>query len=475
VAAQDDDAELQRLGYAQELRRKMGAFGNFALSFSVISILTGGISLYGYGLALGGPFEMTFGWPLVSVMTLLVALSLAELASAYPTAGALYHWASILGGKGVGWFTAWMNLVGQVAVVAGVDYAFADFLRPMLGLPEGRRYVLEIYAAVLFTHGFLNHVGIGVVTVLNELSAWYHLAGTALLVAALAFLAPHQPPGFLLRRFVGAAPNGVVYPFAYAVLVGLLQAQWTFTGYDASAHVAEETVGAKEAAPRGIVNSVIVSGVAGFIMLGAITLSIGDLPATAKAANPFLYVLQTALGGRLADALSWVVVGAMWFCGLSSVTSNSRMLFAFARDGGPPGSRLLKQVSARFATPAWAVWVCVGIAFLLAVWSDAYSVIVSISTIGLYAAYGLPIWLAWRARRAGRHVTGPWNLGGWAGWINGAALLWIGFISVLFVLPPNVLAGTTFAGLLAALALYWGLYARARFHGPPMLKNSTEN
>jgi len=88
----EEEAALARLGYAQQLRRGMGAFGSFALSFSVISILTGGISLYGFGLAHGGPIEMTVGWPLVTVMTLFVAASLAELASAYPTAGALYHW-----------------------------------------------------------------------------------------------------------------------------------------------------------------------------------------------------------------------------------------------------------------------------------------------------------------------------------------------------------------------------------------------
>ncbi len=466
-----DEAELERLGYAQLLRRKMGAFGSFALSFSVISILTGGLSLYGYGLSLGGPFEMTVGWPLVSAMTLLVALSLAELASAYPTAGALYHWASVLGGPGYGWFTAWLNLVGQVAVVAGVDYAFAEFLRPMLGLPEGRRQVLEIYAAVLLSHGLLNHVGIDVVTVLNELSAWYHLVGTALLVGALALLAPHQPTGFLLKRYVSAAPNGVVYPFAYAALVGLLQAQWTFTGYDASAHAAEETVGARDAAPRGIVNSVIVSGLAGFVMLVAITLSIGDLAATAKADNAFLFVLHTALAGRVADALGWMVIGAMWFCGLSSVTSNSRMLFAFARDGGPPGARFLGSVSERFATPAWSVWTCVAIAFLLALWSEAYSVMVSISTIGLYAAYGLPIWLAWRARRAGRCARGPWSLGGWSSWVNLGALAWVILISVLFVLPPNSRAGSTFAGLLLALVVYYFAWARSRFKGPASLKS----
>ncbi len=346
-----------------------------------------------------------------------------------------------------------MNLVGQVAVVAGVDYALADFLRPMLGLPDGRGVTLAIYAAVLGSHGLLNHIGIRVVTVLNELSAWVHLAGTALLVGALAFLAPHQPARFLVSRFVAAAPNGVIYPFAYAALVGLLQAQWTFTGYDASAHVAEETVGARQAAPRGMVNSVLVSGIAGYIMLLAITISIRDLPATAHADNPFLYVLDTAIGGRIAAALGWMVIGAMWFCGLSSVTSNSRMLFAFARDGGPPGAALLARVSP-FATPAWAVWACVVVAFLLALWSDAYSVIVSISTLGLYAAYGTPIFLVWRARRRGRHEAGPWTLGRWAPWVNAGALAWTAGIMVVFVLPPNALAGATFGGLLVLLVIY---------------------
>jgi amino acid transporter len=469
---QDDAADLEALGYKQELSRKMGAFGNFALSFSVISILTGGISLYKFGLSNGGPFEMTFGWPLVSLMTLAVAASLAELASAYPTAGALYHWAATLGGKGWGWFTAWMNLVGQVAVVAGVDYAFADFLRPMLGLPDGRGTTLALYAAVLASHGLLNHVGIGLVTLLNELSAWLHLAGAALLVGTLVVLAPHQPLEFLFQRHVQPADDGSVFPFAYAALIGLLQAQWTFTGYDASAHVAEETVGARHAAPRGIVSSVVVSGVAGWIMLLAITISIRDLPAAAGAENSFLYVLDTALGGTLAKVLGWTVVLAMWFCGLSSVTSNSRMLFAFARDGGPPGSPWLKRVSPRFKTPAWAVWTCCVIAFLLALEADAYSVIVSISTIGLYAAYGIPILLAFRARRRGAIVTGPWNLGRWAPAVNLVALVWIAIITVVFVLPPDQVAGYTFAGLLALLVIYWVAWARRRFRGPAAARAS---
>jgi amino acid transporter len=464
----DDEAELRRFGYAQQLRRSMSAFGNFALSFSIISILTGGVSLYGYGLGLGGPIEMAIGWPVVSVFTLLVALSLAELASAYPTAGALYHWATILGGVRVGWWTAWLNLIGQVAVLAGIDYAFADFLRDALQLPDSRVTVLSLYAAVLVSHGVLNHVGIRAVTVLNELSAWYHLVGTALLVGALALWAPMKPVSFLATRFVS---SNYAYPFAYACLVGLLQAQWTFTGYDASAHVSEETHGAQEAAPRGIVNAVWVSGVVGWIMLVVITLAIGDLKATAAAPNPFNYILRTALGSRLGGALQWTVIGAMWFCGLSSVTSNSRMLFAFARDGGPPGARWLAKVGDRYRTPAVAIWVCIAIAFLLAISSGAYSVITSISTIGFYTSYGIPIGLALWARKKGLLERGPWHIGRWSNLVNSVAVTWIVFITVLLVLPPNQVSGYTFGGALVLLLIYDLAWARRHFAGPPALKS----
>jgi amino acid transporter len=468
----DDEAELRRFGYAQQLKRSMSGFGNFALSFSVISILTGGLSLYGYGLKLGGPIEMALGWPLAGLMTLMVALSLAELASAYPTAGALYHWATLLGGARLGWWTAWLNLIGQVAVVAGVDYAFAAFVADELALPPSRAIVLGLYALVLLSHAALNHVGITLVTLLNELSAWYHLVVTALLIGALLWLAPLQPPRFVLTRFVAPTDDGVLYPFAYAALVGLLQAQWTFTGYDASAHLAEETKGAQRAAPRGIVHSVLVSALAGWLMLVVITLAIRDLPAAAAAANPFTWVLRSSLGARLGGVLIWLVIGAMWFCGLSSVTAISRMLFAFARDGGAPASAQLGRVSARYRTPATAVWICVATAFLLALWSSAYNVIVSISTIGFYASYGLPIVLAIGARRRGRLEHGPWQLGRWAATINYVAVGWIAFITVLFVLPPNLQTGYAFAGALALLGIYYVAWARRHFAGPLALKSA---
>ncbi|MCC7541783.1 MAG: amino acid permease [Deltaproteobacteria bacterium] len=442
----------------------MGGFSNFALSFSIISVLTGAVTLYGHGISFGGPLVMSVGWPLVTVMTLTVAASMAQLASSFPTAGALYHWASILGGKSLGWFTAWLNCIGQFAITAGIDYGLAEFVAALLGWPTERATVIPIYATILVSHGVLNHVGVRVVAVLNWLSAWYHIGGVALLVGALLLFAPLQSPEFLLTQFTSKP-----FPFAYAFLVGLLQAQWTFTGYDASAHATEETVDPSRTAPWGIFLSVAVSGVVGLVMLLVVTLAIGNLRATADATNPFIHVLIGALGDRLGTVVVWIVVAAMWFCGLSSVTSNSRMLWAFARDGGLPASSWIARVSPRFQSPHVGVWVSVAAALVVALWADAYAAMVALSTLALYASYGLPIAVGLMARRRGRWKRrGPWDLGRFSTLVNVIAIAWILVIAVLFVLPPNERAGYTFAACIAILAVYWYAWMRVRFRGPPI-------
>jgi amino acid transporter len=464
VSDEKDAEELAKLGYKQELLREMGAFSNFALSFSIISILTGGVVLYGHGLKYGGPFVMTVGWPLVALMTLTVAASLAELASAYPTAGALYHWAALFGGPGWGFLTAWLNTIGQFAITASIDYGLAEFLAPSLGWPADRAHVLPLCAAILLSHAIFNHIGVRTVAKLNTVSAWYHVLGVVIVVAAVFVLAPKKPASFLLERST-ISDKGYAWGFA----LGLLQAQWTFTGYDASAHVTEETHDPRRNAPRGIMTAVIASGIAGYAMLIAVTLAIGDLGQTVQKDNPFIHILTTALGERRGSALLWLCMGAMWFCGLSSVTSNSRMLFAFARDGGTPGSKYLARVSPRFQSPHIAVWVSALGALAVAAWSDALSAMTALSTIALYASYAAPIFLALLARRAGRFRTpGPWNLGRYSNAINAVAIGWVAIVMVLFVLPPNQLAGYTFAGCLAVLAVYWFAVMKKTFTGPPL-------
>ena len=477
----DRDKEvLHQFGYAQQLLREMGGFSNFAISFSIISILTGAVTLYGVGLNAGGPVVMSIGWPLVTLFVLFVAASLAELASAIPTSGALYHWASLLGGPTWGWITAWLNLIGLIAAIAGIDYGCAQFMTPLLGLKETPQNFMSVFGALLLTHAILNHIGIRTVARLNDFSAVYHIVGVAVVVVALAFFAPKQPVSWLFTKTFTTVTN---QPYWFAFLGGLLQAQWTYTGYDASAHTIEETKNARVSAPWGMYLSVVISGVIGYVMLLFVTLAIKDLGATAAAANPFIYIFEQALGGTFGRVVLWIVTLAMWFCGLSCVTSTSRMIFAFARDNGMPLSSVFAKVSRHYRTPAAAVWLASILSFMLPClilalvaafpkrldFSKLYPAVTGISTIGLYLSYGIPLLLKVRAMRQGiwtSRANGPWSLGAWSGPVNVIALIWIAFITVLFVLPPNDLTGYIFAGTFLALIIFYVARVRGRFRGP---------
>ncbi|EXX87783.1 amino acid transporter [Paenibacillus darwinianus] len=485
-----DKEDLNKFGYAQELLRSMGGFSNFAISFSIISILTGAVSLYGHGLTYGGPGMMGFGWPIVALFVMFVAAAMAELASAIPTAGALYHWAAILKNKRWGWYTAWINLIGQIGIVAGIDYSVALFADPLLGQVFGyastNTTVLIAFAVILLTHGILNHVGIRIVARLNDFSAWYHIIIVGVLVISLAF-------------FTNGGLNGADYlfqvgetfsdkPYILAFLIGLLQAQWTFTGYDASAHTIEETINPRVRAPWGIFTSVAYSFVFGFIMLAIVTLSIKDASAATEAGNAFIYVISQALGGTFGSVILWLVTLAMWFCGCASITSFSRMLYAFARDKGMPYSSQWAQISKKYRTPAKAIWLSIILSFLLALIDyiiktvnpdSAYTTIAfltAVSVVGLYVAYGIPIWLKLRAQAQGKFQKkhlGPWNLGKYSNFISVVALIWIVFISVVMVIPPNEMAGYALAGMMVLLIIMDQAYYKKHFPGPQAALNTS--
>ncbi|SEM73864.1 Amino acid transporter [Lihuaxuella thermophila] len=479
----EDKNFLHRFGYAQELLRDMGGFSNFAISFSIISILTGAVSLYGHGLTYGGTGMMGFGWPLVALFCMMVAASMAELASAIPTAGALYHWASLLGNKRWGWYTAWINLIGQIGIVAGIDYSVAFFadglLSPVLGYRMTETTTLIIFALVLVSHGVLNHVGIRIVARLNDFSAWYHLGVVLILVVSLAGFGKGelQPVDSLFRLGETFSDK----PYWLAFLIGLLQAQWTFTGYDASAHTIEETIHPRVRAPWGIFSSVAFSFVAGMIMLAFVTLSIQDVHAAVSADNPFIFVISQALGSTFGQVVLWMIVLAMWFCGLSSVTSFSRMMYAFARDRGMPRSDWFARINKHYRTPVAAIWLAVILSFILAL-TDYFIKLVNpdttyttlafltgVSVVGLYVSYGIPIWLRLIAESKGRFTPrhlGPWNLGKWGRTVAILALLWIAIISVVMVIPPNQNAGIALIMMMIVLLIMDLTYYRHHFPGP---------
>ncbi|MDQ6893850.1 MAG: amino acid permease [Acidobacteriota bacterium] len=521
-----DEEDLSRLGYAQQLLREMGGFSNFAISFSVISVLTGAVLLFGYGLKLAGPVINTVGWPVVSLFTLAVAASMAELASLYPTAGGLYFWAFRLGGRGWAWTTAWFNMIGQVTITAGIDIAAAIYLigtaTRLLGVPPDAKipvfgsvtswsFQLLVMVLILVPQVAINVFGIRLTSKLNDFSVWWHIAGGALIVVLLVFLGTQHNPRDFLTRFapvvtpleassaklpdghVGPAvvvgdrafpsplfalfpslvPLYAAGPFALAFVLGLLQAQWTYTGFDASAHVAEETVMARKNSAWGVFLSVAVSAAFGWLLLVVLTWCIpgGDVASTAADPYPVLYIVDHNLPRALANLVAIVIGGAMWLCGLSSITSMGRMWYAFARDGGMPGSAFLRKIHPRWRTPVPAILVTASLAVAICVYAAAVPVITSISTIALYLAYGIPILLNLRNRLRGRgefaaRGNTAWSLGRLAPALNGIAVLWVGFIAVVFCLPPNELVLWTMLLLFFALGLYWAGSARWRFRGP---------
>ena len=522
---QQDVEDLRRLGYAQQLFREMGGFSNFAISFSIISVLTGAVLLYGYGLKFAGPIINSVGWPVVSIFTLCVAASMAELASAYPTAGGLYFWAFRLGGRGWAWITAWMNMIGQVTITAGINIAAAiyligaatrvfglpaDFQVPLFGSLTNWYFQLFIMILLMIPQVLLNIFGIRVIARLNHLSVWWHIGGVLLIAALLTFWGQHHNTlGFLFSttstvnpleaasaeiagRSVPALTFGDVRlpsplfaifpwlgdlykaaPFALVFVLGLLQAQWTYTGYDASAHVAEETVMARKNSAWGVFLSVAVSAVVGYVLLMILTWCIprGDVAATANDAYPVLQIVYGNLSQFAANVVAVIIGGAMWLCGCSSITSMARMWYAFARDDGMPGSRLIRQVNDRYRTPVWSIVITSALAVVICLYAAAFYVVTSISTITLYLAYVIPIYLNWRnkSRRRGEYTTvetAPWNLGGWGRPINVIAIAWTVFIAIIFSLPPNELVLWTMLLVGALLFLYWKAHAARHFNGP---------
>jgi amino acid transporter len=506
-----DMKRLHGLGYAQELFRAMGGFSNFAISFTIISVLSGCVTLFSLTAFDGGFTAASIGWPLVTVFVVIVALGMAELASAYPTAGGLYYWSSKLGGPGWGWYTGWFNLIGQIAVTAGIDYGAAITLDVLLNAwfpslpatlgnvfsldPHTQLFTLLLYAIILALHATLNIFGVRIVAFLNDISVWWHIAGVVLIsggvvIAAIAgsqfggvsgtdFTKPAQfvthglnSAGTLFT--VNPTYNATGFPIWYAFLLGLLLAQYTYTGYDASAHMTEETIGAATRAPWGVVMSVVVSAFAGYALLMGLVAAVPNLGTAALAINPVIYIMETRLGFVLGTILFAVIFGAQFFCGMSSITSNSRMIYAFSRDGAVPLHNFWHNLD-RGRTPRNAIILSAVCAFILAVPSlfnfATYIAVTSIATIGLYIAYVLPILLRLISKD---FVPGPWHLGAWSRPIGVISVIWVLFIAILFMLPTaNPITAVNFnytpivvLGLIVIVTVWWLVSARHWFKGP---------
>ena len=474
----DDVRRLHAMGYAQELARRLGGFSNFALSLSIICILAGGVTSFHLGLCSVGGASIGLGWPLVSLFAMAVAATMGQLASTFPTAGGLYHWSAILGGRGWGWATAWFNLAGLVTVLAAINVGTYRFAIASFGIgpvPAELDLAAQAIGVVVITvsQAAVNHLGIGATARLTDFSGyWILLVSAALTVGLLAFAPGVEPSRLVTFTNYSGSAGGGVWPETEGLVMlfalGALLPAYTITGFDASAHAAEETVGASAIVPRGIVRSVLVSGIAGWVLLGAVVLAAPSLSeAAAQGEGAFLWIMRGVLPRPLTVALCAGIVVAQYLCGLATVTSASRMAYAFARDGGLPFSTAVRWVCPRRRSPAVAIWVVAAVSVLFTVHTPVYSTITAVCTIFLYLSYVLPTAIgAWAHGRTWT-AMGPWDLGRWY-----RPLAWIGVAGCAALIaigmqPPNERSVWVVGAFVITLAVAWFGGVRHRFPGPP--------
>jgi amino acid transporter len=487
-AKSEDMKVLHGMGYAQELSRSMSKFSNFAISFSIICILSGGINSFAQAISSVGGAGAGIGWIVGCLLSGMFALSMAQVASAFPTAGGLYHWASILGGRFWGWLTAWLNLLGLITVLGAINigtaYFFAGTFGPSFGFTGTDWQVVGFVAVITIGQAIFNHIGIKATTFLTDISGWIIFATTAVLVVACLYFAPAIDISRLwtFTNYSGEA-GGNVFPasdnMGYLFLLCLLLPVYTITGYDASAHTSEETKNAAMSVPKGIVTAVFWSSLVGWIMICAITLAIPDLGvAASQGFSMFFATMDAILPAGLKTVLYIGILITQLLCGLATVTSASRMLFAFSRDDGMPvGSKALATVSAKYRTPVNAIWTATVLCILYVLLAmsikvagtSIYVIVVNSTLVFLFLSFTVPLIAGMFAYGTSKWPNpGPWAMStGLYKLVTVLSVVGMAVILFIAVAPPNERVLYVVLGFLILAAILWFAVENRRFEGPP--------
>jgi amino acid transporter len=500
----EDVERLHEMGYRQELSRAWSGFTNFAISFTIISVLAGPFTAFSFAWLNGGPIAGSIGWPILSFFVLMVGFSMAELTSRYPTAGGPYWWAHDLGGKGWSWMTGWFNIVGLIGIVSSVGYGAAIFLNALLSLYGlnilgvnfgdsshilGETWLL--FAIILVLYTVVNIFADRFLALMNNVSVGWHVFGVAVIIGILIFVPDHHQSAkfvFTHRINLNGAFGGstTAAGFWFLVLpVGFLLTMYTLTGYDASAHTAEETKGAATAAAQGVWRSIFFSAIIGWLVILAFLFAANDVKAINDGAGFVGAIFTSALDPWAAKMVLLIATVGQLFCGAAGLTSASRTWYAFSRDRGMPGWWLFRRIN-KDRVPfnaVIAVSVASAIIAIPALFGKnnipfAFFALTGICTVGLYVAYILPVYL--RLRKGDDFEVGPWNLGKRYKVVNWLAIIFV--ILVVFSLDlPYTPAGlpwndgfdaslVNYTPFALALPLIFGVWylvsAKNRYSGP---------
>jgi amino acid transporter len=495
-ALKDDLKTLHSMGYAQELARRMSGFSNFAISFSLICILAGGITNFPNAICAGGAFSATIGFLVGGAFAFVVACSMGQIASAYPTAGGLYHWSAILGGNGWGWATAWLNLLALFLLIASVDVGAYQLFRDMAlnglfhvdvsgwqAIPLGHNLSFDPYqtlavVVILASQALFNHYGIRLTSLLTDFSGYLIFAATVVLTGAMFYFgATHDLSRiFHFTNYTGVAGGGF-YPqprsSLVAFLVGLLYPLYTIAGYDASANTAEETLDARRSVPRAMLHAVVWSVLFGFVMAVSFVTAVPSIELAARNGTQSWLTLfnQLPMPLILRGVLVFSLIAVNYLCANAAVTSTSRMVYAFARDGGMPLSRYWKSVSHKHRTPVYAIWLTAALSLGATLYTPAFAALSAGCAVFLYISYAMPIGAGLLAEGKKWREFGQFRLGKLSKPLAAITVAGVLVLAYAGMQPPSDEIITYAVGIVVVLVVAWFAVEKRRFQGPP-LENS---
>ena len=458
-AAADDDRSDDNLvtefGYEPQLRRSMGKFSTFAISFSLMSVTTGIFANYAFGLGQAGP-SFIWTWPIVAIGNIVIALVLAHLSTHVPLAGYAYQWPARMVSRRYGWFPGWLGLVGWLTGTPGVAYALAQYFAPYVGLGSSVGTIVIVTIAILLSWMVIHLVGLKLAAIINNASVVTEIAGSLLVgVGLLIYALIHHVQDF---SFLTAGPSSAQAPTIGLLAAASLMAAYTLTGFEGAADLAEESHEPRRTVPSAMVLSIIISAVLGFIVLLGFELATPDAAAIQSSSVPLLDIASHYLGAFTPVFMALVFV-SIYACGLINMAAMTRLAFSMSRDGILPFSKAISAVSSR-NSPYIAVIVATIISSAFVLVAKVEAIITSVSAVAIYLSYALVILGGWRVGR--QPLTGKYfSLGRAFKPLTVLALAWnIALVIGLLVAPGSWITPLTLLGVLALGFVWYFLHVR---------------
>ncbi|MEZ0049546.1 amino acid transporter [Mycobacterium sp. MAA66] len=451
----------QTAGYQPELKRTLGSFQVFAISFAFISVAVGIFATYDDVLRNAGPVGIWL-WPVVAVGQTLIALVIAQFAARIPLSGSSYQWASRLASPKIGWLFGWLSFCYLAIGVVTVDNAMANTaLMPLFGLAPDENTGRVITLVVLIVQTVLVVASTRLVGLFTAgtvgLELFIVVVLTVALIVAVAVTGHGSISNLTSRGIAAGAPGyfAVGGGLMFAMVMGIV----TLVGFDSAANMAEEADDPFRTVPRAIVGSVLAAGVLGMVFAIALTVAINDIPRVSASETPVALILHDQLGPVVERLLLVAMALAFFGAGLVTETTCARVIFAMARDGRFPAHRLMRRVHPRTQTPipATLLIVVVGIILMLALPGDALQQLITAGGVIGAILYGAIVVLYLGVRKRLTHKEDAFDLGRFETPVAIAAVLWSVVVVLVLVTPPEVFIAVLIAvGILLAGATYFG-------------------